>query len=382
MKHRITRLAAVAAAGALAVGLSLTGCSTTAQNGSGSGDGAAAAKNLTDFTANAKKLVEDATAKQDNKPPATGPKAVTGKKIFIIACAMAAEGCSRPAKAVEAAAKAIGWDATINDPQGDPSKMANAVNQAVASKYDAIALTAIDAQTIQQPLQQAKDAGLLIATIAGTDIPGKPMFDAVVPPEKDFVNQGYVTAAKAFLDHGSKLKLAMLTGTEFGTVRERVEGTKQFVADCKKAGGDCEIVAEENFLVTDLTTSLPGQAAAMIRSHTDADALWVGYDAGANFAIEGLESAGLKVDVYSYDGNVANISRIAKGDMEVSDAATAMQWSGYGVIDNFNRIWSKEKAVDQGLSFKLLTKDNVADGSAWDGDIDVSADYKKIWGVS
>lgn len=173
----------------------------------------------------------------------------------------------------------------------------------------------------------------------------------------------------------------MLTGTEFGSIRLRAEGTKKFVADCVAAGGKCEVVAEQNFLVTDLATTLPTQTAAMVRANPSATALWFGYDAGANFGMQGLDDAGLgnKISVYGFDANVANLTRIAAGKTEVATAGSAMEWIGYGIIDNFNRIWAGQKAVDQGVSFKLLTKDNVVSGSAWDGDIKVADSYTKMW---
>ena len=382
--HKLPRKSRLitAAVAVTATTLLLAGCSPAASNGGGSTSAASgsSATNLDDFTAEAQALVDQVTALQTVTPPATGPaKVAEAKKIFIIACSMAAEGCSRPADAIAQAADAIGWESTINDPGGDPSKMANAVAQAVSSGYDAIALTAIDAQTIQSALQQAKDAGLLIAANASVDTESNPLFDFTVPDAGDFFDQGYATGAKMFLDQGSDMKVAMLTGTEFGTVRERLEGTKQFIADCVAAGGSCSVVDEQNFLVTDLTGSLPGQAAAMVRAKPDANALWIGYDAGANFAIQGLEAAGLDTPVYSFDGNVANITRIASDKIQKSTAATAMEWSGFGIIDNFNRIWAGEEPVDQGPTFKLLTADNVTSGAAWDGDIEVQADYEKIW---
>ncbi|GAB3618347.1 hypothetical protein GCM10027416_29040 [Okibacterium endophyticum] len=366
---------------AIAVAVMLSACSGGGSTGASTRSADSA--ELQELTTKAQELVDAASAAQTVSPPAEGPRAVEGKKIMVIPCSMAAEGCARPANATVAAAEAIGWEATINDPGGDPSKMANAVSQAISSGYNGIVLTAIDAATIQGSLQQAKDAGLLIADFAATDVEdgGEPILDTNVPSIDDFYNAGYTMGAQMFLDHGPDMKILMLTGTEFGSIRARLEGTKAFVADCVAAGGSCEIVQEQNFLVTDLTTSLPSQAAGLVRSHPDADALWIGYDAGANFAVEGLESAGITdMPVYSFDANVANLTRIANGQTQVASVGSAMEWVGYGIVDNFNRIWAGEEVVDQGLTFKLLTKENVTSGEAWDGDVDVKPRYLEIWG--
>jgi ribose transport system substrate-binding protein len=369
-------------AAAAVIALALAGCSGTAA----ATDSTAAAGNSADlaaFTATAQALVDLKSGIQTQTPPTDSPKAVSGmKKIMVIPCAMGAEGCARPANAAVQAAEAIGWEATINDPGGDPTKMADAVAQAISSGYDAIVLTAIDAQTIQGSLQQAKDAGLLIADFAAKDTEtGTKLLDVNVPAEQDFYDQGYAMGAKIFLDKGPDVKIAMLTGTEFGSIRLRSEGTKQFVADCVAAGGGCEIVAEQNFLVTDLATTLPTQTAAMVRANPTATALWFGYDAGGNFGMQGLDDAGLgdQVSVYGFDANVANLTRIAEEKTQVASAGSAMEWIGFGMIDNFKRIWSGQDAVDQGVTFKLLTKDNVVSGSAWDGDISVADLYTKMW---
>lgn len=380
-KKKATAFLALMAASTLL--LSACAGPTTQEGTGGSGGTSNAATNLEDFTAQAEEIVAEASKTQENNAPTEGPAIVAGKKIAVLPCSMAAEGCSRPANAAVHAAEAAGWSADILDPGGDPSKQAALIDQAVATGYDAIVMTAVDVQPIRSSVQKAVDAGLLIGDFAASDVEGEPLLTTNVPlfPE-DFFNAGYAMGAKMFLDQGADLKIVMLTGTEFGSIRERLAGTKAFVEDCKAAGGGCEILAEENFLVTDLVTSLPGQTAAMVRSNPDANALWFGYDAGANFGIQGLEDAKLEIDTYGFDANVANLQRIADGKGQIATAGSAMAWIGFGIIDNFNRVWAGEEVIDQGIKFKLLTKDNLpADGGAWDGDVDVEDTYKSFWGV-
>lgn len=372
--------------------LVLTACagpSNDASGGAGSETGSTsetrgAPTELAEFVTYAEGIASDAAAPQENTAPTEGPKIVAGKKIAVVPCSMAAEGCSRPANAAAEAAKIAGWQADILDPGGDPSKQAALIDQAVATGYDAVVLTAIDVQSVQASVEKAKDAGVLVGNFAASDAEPALLTTNVPGFPDDFFNAGYAMGAQMFIDQGSKdLKVAMLTGTEFGSIRERLAGTKAFIDDCAAAGGGCEILAEENFLVTDLATSLPGQTAAMVRSNPDANALWFGYDAGANFGIQGLEEAGLSIDTYGFDANVANLQRIADGRGQLASAGSAMQWIGFGIIDNFNRVWNDEEVIDQGMKFKLLTKENLAaDPDAWDGDVDVTDNYKKIWGVN
>ena len=368
--------------------LTLSACAgpTTAAAPSDSGQSGSdrgAPTNIEDFTSYAEDIVKEASSEQPNTAPTEGPKIVEGKKIAVIPCSMAAEGCARPANGAVHAAEVAGWTADILDPGGDPSKMAALIDQAVATGYDAIVLTAIDVQSVQASVKKAIDADVLVGNFAASDADPALLTTNVPLFPEDFFNAGYAMGAKMFLDQGKDMKVAMLTGTEFGSIRERLAGTKAFIEDCKAAGGGCEVVAEENFLVTDLVKSLPSQTAAMVRSHPDANALWFGYDAGANFGIQGLEEAKLTIDTYGFDANVANLQRIADGRGQIATAGSAMAWIGFGIIDNFNRVWAGEEAIDQGMKFKLLMSDNLpADGGAWDGDVDVEATYKTLWGVN
>ena len=368
--------------------LLLSGCAgpTTGAPAGGADAGGSdrgAPTDIQEFTEYAENIVTEASAEQAKTAPTTGPEIVAGKKIAVIPCSMAAEGCSRPADGAVHAAQAAGWTADILDPGGDPSKTAALIDQAVATGYDAIVLTAVDVQSVQAAVKKAIDADVLVGNFAASDADPALLTTNVPLFPEDFFNAGYAMGAKMFLDHGADMKVAMLTGTEFGSIRERLAGTQAFIDDCQAAGGGCEVLAEENFLVTDLVKSLPGQTAAMVRSNPEADALWFGYDAGASFGIQGLEEAGLEIDAYGFDANVANLQRISDGRGQIATAGSAMAWIGFGIIDNFNRVWSGEEVVDQGMKFKLLMSDNLpADGGAWDGDVDVEADYKAIWGVN
>lgn len=372
--------------------LALSACAGPSSGGAAGGgesetgstaEGRGAPTEIGEFTTYAEDVAAEARAEQENTAPTEGPEAVEGKKIAVIPCSMAAEGCARPANAAVEAAQLAGWSADILDPGGDPSKMAALTDQAVSTGYDAIVYTAIDVPSVQASVEKAINADVLVGNFAAADADPALLTTNVPDYPGDFFNAGYAMGAQMFVDQGPDLKIAMLTGTEFGSIRERLAGTKAFVEDCQAAGGGCEILAEENFLVTDLVTSLPGQTAAMVRSNPDANALWFGYDAGANFGIQGLEEAGLEIDTYAFDANVANIQRIADDRGQAATAGSAMKWIGLGIIDNFNRVWAGEEAIDQGMKFKLLTSENLpANGEAWDGDVDVTDNYKKIWGVS
>jgi ribose transport system substrate-binding protein len=294
---------------------------------------------------------------------------------------MGAEGCARPARAFDEAAKLVGWHDIIIDPAGDPSKMANAVQRAISIKADAIVLAAIDVATIQGPLEEAKKAGIKIVGFGSLDKGN--VLDAEIPAANTFVDDGYAMGAAVYKLSGYDLKMIEMRGDEFGVVANRAVGTEKFVKDCQAAGGSCQILASENFLVTDLTTHVPEQAIAQVRRHPDFNVLWAGYDAGLNFMIQGLKSANLtdKGMAVGFDANVANLDIIRNSGFERASVGLPMEWIGYGMVDNLNRLFNGQQPVDQGVHSELLFKNNVPASGPYVGTYDFRTAYKKLWGV-
>jgi len=325
------------------------------------------------------------TRRQTYTPPKTGPKAVAGKSIVVIPCAMAAEGCARPARAAMEAAKVIGWEATLIDPAGDPSKMAAAVQKAISLGADGIVLQSIDAHVIQGALQQAKARGIkIVAFASGPSTSGRRVLNDIIPSLSSLVTDGYTIGQAAYKLGKGKARMVMMIDREYGILTLRRQGTERFIRDCQRAGGNCKILGEQNFLITELATRVPGQAVSLARNNPGFNVFWADYDAGLNFMIQGLRQAGItdggKSFAVSFDANVANLDLIRKNGYQRATVGLPMQWAGYAQIDSLNRMFAGQRPVDSGLRTKLLVKSNVPRAGAWDGDLDVRPLYRRIWG--
>ncbi|MFK0206457.1 sugar ABC transporter substrate-binding protein [Agrobacterium sp. NPDC090283] len=348
----------------------------------------AGAESLKDFNARVDAIVAEAAAKQSTTPPSEWPAPVTGKKIVIIPCSMGGEGCAAPARALQEAAKTLGWEALLIDGAGDPSKMANAVQRAISIGADGIAIQAIDAGVIAGPLAQAKKAGIKIVAYQSLNKDG--LIDVSCPVNADWATtdgstetfqEGYFITAYAYKEAGYSLKMIQMRADEYGVVAARVKGADKFINECKAAGGDCEILASENYLITDLTTRVPQQAVNLVRRHPNFTVLWAGYDAGLYFMIQGLQAAGLtsKGFAVSFDGSAPNLEIIRKGGFQRATAAASPPWIGYCQASSLNRLFSGQQPVDEGVHTKLLTKDNVPASGAFVGDVDYKPFYEKQW---
>jgi ribose transport system substrate-binding protein len=341
----------------------------------------AAADPLSDFNARTAQILKDATAKQTATPPKEGPKAVKGKKVVIIPCAMAAEGCARQARAAQEAAEALGWKVTLIDPAGDLAKAADTVQRAISIGAQGIIVISFDASALQGPLRRAKAEGIFVVAQAKNS---DNIYDVTVPAGDFFVDQGYSLAAQQYATAGNKLRLIQLRGDEFGSPRERQQGTENFIKECKAAGGDCEILASENALVADLTTLVPKQAAALVQKHPDYNVFWTAYDAQLNFVVLGLQQADLLNSGFAigFDANAANVAFIQQDKFEKGSLGLPLEWLGYGLADQLNRLFAGEKPVeDEGVRSRLLVKSNLPKSGAWEGDMDFRSAYKAVWGV-
>lgn len=379
-RHSALALAAIAG---FAV---LTACNsggTTSDSSSASGGANAEA-----FSAKVAADVAAATAAQtleSNPAPTDGPPPVTGKEIVIIPCAAAVEGCARPARSAKEAAQAIGWTATIVDPAGSGGPSA-AIQRAVSSGAHGIILNSIDAAAVQGDLKAARDAGLsVVCDMCGNS---DELIQSVVPPLPENERAGYLLGEQAFQLAAERFdsppRFIVMSDNEFATVNARVAGVKKFIDDCKAAGAGCELVAEGQYLASEISTTAPGRVVSLVQSHPDYNVLFAGYDASLNFFAQGLEQAGLadpgKAFGMSIDADVANTEMIRTDGYQAASAGVDMQRVGYGLIDNLNRLFSEQPVVDQGVSVKIINKGNAPSTGSWDGDFDATPEYLKLWG--
>jgi ribose transport system substrate-binding protein len=381
-KH--VRIVAVLAIGCALV---LSACSSSKSGDSNSsaagttsagGSGALAA-----FNDKVDKLLADRSALVTTPPPDSGPKAATGKKVYVIACLQALEGCQRESKTAVEAGKAIGWDTKLIDTQSVPTKMLAAVQQAVDDNADGIIVEAIDMATLAGPLKAAKDKGIKIVCFACVN--SNDLSDMVIPSSQSFYDDGYALAAQAYKNTNGKPRILVVSNKEVGVIANRLAGTEQFVKDCVAAGGDCKIVSEQFFLFADLQTRVAGVVTGTLRQHPETNALWMAFDSTSSFMEQGVTQAGIakgKIGLYGFDGNIPNLADIRAGGYEVATMAGPFEWVGWAEIDALNRLFQGEQPVENVVKSRIVTKDNLPPTDTYAGDVEFKPAYLKVWGVS
>lgn len=361
-------------------GSSSSGAEGTTAAESGGGGGSA---KLAAFEKKVQQVVAERSGPQTEGPPTEGPPAAPGKSAYIIACSQALEGCQRESVAAKEAGEAIGWNMTLYDTESKPDKMVEGVQRAIDNDANGIIVQAIDMSALAAPLEKAKAAGATIVCFACVN--DNEIAAQVIPSEQSFYEDGWAIAAQMYENTEGHPKILVISNKETGVIVKRLEGTEKFVEECKAAGGDCEIVDEQFFLYSNLTTAIPELVSVSLGQHPETNAIWMGFDSTEEFVQQGAEQAGVskeEVGLYGFDGNKSNIANIREGGWEVATMAGPFEWVGWAEVDALNRVFNGEEPVEEVVKAKLITKENAPETDIYDGDgVDFKTGYKEVWGV-
>jgi ribose transport system substrate-binding protein len=174
VRKRIGTIAAViAVCGAVAA----CGSSSSDSSSTTGATSAAGASSTSSAVTKAKATVAALYKGTDRALPTSGPKAQTGKKVWVISCYEAAVGCSVPAQGFVAASAHLGWKATVVDAKLDPSTATQEIKSAVAAQANAIVVDGFPCSWAPGALASAKAAGVKLYGLLSFDCPGKPLYD-------------------------------------------------------------------------------------------------------------------------------------------------------------------------------------------------------------
>ena len=150
----------------------------------------------------AEQIVADGYKGTVTQPPATGPKAVKGKTLFVISCYQLLDSCKIPSDSAQAAGKALGWQTTLVDGGLDAGKQSDGIKQAISSHADAIILAGIDCAPVQASMQQAKQAGIKLVGLYSFDCDDKSIANAGAPLFDYIQRVGALGSADSAISYG------------------------------------------------------------------------------------------------------------------------------------------------------------------------------------
>jgi ribose transport system substrate-binding protein len=388
---------ALAALGAVA----LTGCgSTSSSPTSSAASSTAAATSSTTGPAGlsaAQAALAQAYTGSDRALPASSPKPLKGKTVWILSCSQAAPGCAVPAAAAVAAGNALGWHMKVLDGKFDPATWNTLIRSAAASKPDALILDAVDCAATQASLAAAKQAGVKIFGFYSFDCNdkytgGKPMFDGSLDvggsDYASFVENTFAKAqaAYAIAKTQGKANIIQFYETDVAVAHHIGDGYGRWV---KTWCPSCTI-NKVPFTGADLISGkLQAKASAALTRYPTANVVAAPYDAtillGIGPAVAAAKASGRKIILTGGEGLAPNIALIKKGVQDFA-AGVPTGWVGWASIDGVSRMLDGQAQVDEGLgngaidkTHNIPTKTPYYDGNAKSQGY--RAAYLKLWGV-
>lgn len=320
--------------------------------------------------------------------PTTPAKAPAHLKVTAITCLSILHGCVSPTVGLQHAGAALGWDVTVVDGGGNPSKQNSAILDAVSAGSNVIVLVAIDPAAVQLGLKAAKDAHVLVVSGSnGIDTP-----NPVIPPAKNALGVafdvgpnygalGEATAQWIIKDSNSKANIAVFSDKEFPSVLALQAGLLKGLKKCTT----CTTSPLQYFTGNQVGATLSQMTVGYLRAHPKTDYLFTPYDPAAASQVPAIVQAGLKnqVKLIGVLGDQQNLNFIRKGTVQVADAAYDNEYMGWAIADQIIRTLDKQplfKPHGENLPFTVLDKTNLPKpGSDWVANFDYKSKFLALW---
>ena len=221
-----------------------------------------------------------------------------GKKIAHLTAAGTNPFVQGLAKALTDRAKALGMEVTTFTSPFDAALQAQQIDDAIARKFDLLAILAVSEQAIIPALTRAKQVGVPVLLVNSPPRPGaEDLFVSFVG--EDHVELGRITGESvlnALKESGRDGgKVALITGAlHEGVAPRRVAGFREAL----KANPKVQIVAVEDARWdTALSEKVAGQLYARFAAQGGLDVVYGMADNQAHGAIQAAEAAGIPLGV-------------------------------------------------------------------------------------
>jgi ribose transport system substrate-binding protein len=342
--------------------------------------------------ASVQQLLDAGYAGTFKPPPTSGPKAATGKSVWVISCGQVAATCANIANAAVAAGKELGWDMTLFDGKLTPSVYSQGILQAIAAHVSGIVTVAVDCATAKAPLTQAKQAGIMTVTISGFDC-NDPLQPTGDPVYSTFVKYTGAASYGESYEQWKKYDAAWLIGQTNGKAQVIESFSPGYLVSMHQNKGfeaemalcsTCKIVAQLGITATDQAgPTAQNKLQTAIIQNADVNGVLVGVSGWfGRFANAAIRSAGKTLAVAGDECDDPAIAAIKGSGPQQMCVARDFGWESWAALDSLNRQFASPGStpVDEGLGFQVVDKDhNLPSGTSYTSPIDYQAAYKAIW---
>ncbi|SFF93479.1 sugar ABC transporter substrate-binding protein [Blastococcus tunisiensis] len=374
-------LTLVATVGLAACGSSDEDTSSSGSSGSPAGESSAATQDL----------LQVAYEGQMGEPPTTPTTPAEDVDLWVVSCGEQIPSCSTPTAAVQEAAEAVGWSARLCDGKLNPNGWGDCVRQAVSAGADVVIPVGIDCASIQQPFQEAKDAGVTVVGAGGADcdaVGGEPLWASErlqlegMSVKESFELQGKLAADWLIGKTDGQAQVLHLVFTDPLWGPWLAEGFEKEIATCD----GCEIVGTLEVANNDVMTgALPQKFSTALLQAPDVNSVFVPLGgwmpAGLAQAVV-ASGRSAELNVISGLGSVANMELIRNDGGQDAIVGYPTPWGGWGSVDTAIRVLNGEEPLVQGDGFRVVDAENGLPPQGQDFEpVDFRAAYQEAWGV-
>jgi ribose transport system substrate-binding protein len=323
--------------------------------------------------------------------PTTGPAAQPRKSIIYVSADQNNGGASGVGKAVEEAARIIGWEFRLIDGQGTASGRTAALLQAANLKPDGIVLGTVDANEQAKTIQQIAARGIRIvgwhALGRPGPVPSSPLFTNIATSPTEVAK---AAAMYAVADSNGKAGVVIFTDPAYEIGIAKSDAMAEAIRKC----GGCSVLSVERIHHGDFrqTAALMTQRTALLLQQHGAKWTYSLADNDLFFdhMVPSLVAAsipgnGSPKNISAGDGSQPAFERIRKIRYQIGTIAEPLRLHGWQAVDELNRAFSGQKDSGYSTPAHLVTAANIRfDGGArneFDPDNGYKDAYRKIWGV-
>jgi len=267
-------------------------------------------------------------------------------------------------KMIEAAGDALGWTVKVSDAEGNPQKVATAMQTFVNEGVDGIILDSVDANLVRKQLTQAKQKGIpTIHTNSGTE--ESDLWDAAYTEDEKkmasiLIEYIYETVEEPkIIDLKTSLNVAGV---------EREEGVQEVV---QREGDKGEIIASQEVDLSDPVPNTTKATTDLLTAHPEANAIYAVFDNMGQPAVTAVKLKRSDAKVYNYFTTEQNVKNL-EGDTALAAVADVdLAKTGAVAIDQMLSLFEKEKPIERDamkqypLKYQVFDKEDVEElGSA------------------
>ncbi|MER6975666.1 substrate-binding domain-containing protein [Streptomyces carpinensis] len=335
-----------------------------------------------------------------SRPPTTSfgsLKALKGKSVWWVTCSSGTPACLIPGQAAKEAGRALGIDVTIADGKYNiGGAQSTAIRSAIAAHADGIILYGMNCSNVQQALEEAKSAHVLVMGAASPDCSangGPALYTAPMLYNEKIKDSmawyramGALSADYIINRSNGQAKIIYNFNTAESQLRAADEGFRAQWAKCKT----CKMVDQIKYAITDHVQNGPWIQAfrSSLIKHPDANAIFLDWDVEMSVlgGVQAVREAGMtNTLIFGGEGVQETFDFVHQGRVTALTKVTARQWFGYAAMDNMARALNGRPAVPEGLGLVVTDKDHnlPAAGQLFAGPpgIDFKALYRKSWGA-